>query len=151
MKATAFAALLCLGLAPPSTVAHAQDAVGWCRYLPNDLDSLVTQLQRSAQPTGITIAAGSQYPSRVPAIHTSERRRTGEDELRYLWLYLTRVIGADSATAAGIFVEERMFRSGPREYWLPVQAQVARALDEELVVGDTVTLFVSLVVAHSLS
>ena len=124
-------------------------AQDWDKYKPRTFKQITTELAEASlkDPDVIisndrgesTVLSRDTFPSKVTAVYTGSSRKVSDkkEEVISAWL---RVFGKP-AEYSNLFESEYLFREEAKEYWLPVQKQVAAYFEKELRKSDKVTVY----------
>ena len=137
-----FTLLLALNANP--TVA--QD---WDKYKPRSLKQITTEFAEQSlkdpdvvitdSKGGSIIVSRDTFPSQVAVVYTGSSRRVSDKKKEVIAAWL-KVFGRP-AEYLSLFESEYLFTEDAKEYWLPVQEQVASYFQKELRKSDKVTLY----------
>jgi hypothetical protein len=125
-------------------------AQDWDKYKPRTLKEITTALAEASfkDPDVIItdsnkgesiVLSGNTFPSRVAAVYTGSSRKVSDKKKEVIAAWL-RVFGKPSEYLK-LFEAEYLFTEDEKEYWLPVQKQVAAYFEKELRKSDTVGLY----------
>jgi hypothetical protein len=125
-------------------------AQDWDKYESRTLKEITTRLaEASFKNPDVTITdtkggsitlSGNTFPSKVVAVYTGSSRKVSDKKKEVIAAWL-RVFGKP-AEYLDLFESEYLFTEDGKEYWLPVQKQVASFFEKELRKSDKVSLYV---------
>lgn len=127
--------------------AVAQD---WDKYKPRTLKQITTELaepffkdpdviiEDSKRGSAIVLSANT-FPSQVVAVYSGSSRKVSDKKKEVITAWL-RVFGKP-AEYLDLFESEYLFIEDGKEYWLPVQKQVAAFFEKELRKSAKVNLY----------
>jgi hypothetical protein len=129
--------------------ANQSSAQDWDKYKPRSLKQITTELAEASfkDPDvfitdgkgGSIILSRDTFPSRVAAVYTGSSRKVSDKKKEVIVAWL-RIFGKP-AEYSDLFESEYLFTEDAKEYWLPVQKQVASYFEKELRKSDKVNLF----------
>lgn len=112
-------------------------------YLPRTLAELIAMGESSSKNmpagNGQMLINGKPFYSAVRVKFIGTAKPLVKDELDYLKLWQSS-LGYD-AELLELFTDKYLFKECEKEYWIPVQKQVASYFSKELKSGDIITLY----------
>lgn len=124
-------------------------AQDWDKYKPRTFKQITTELAEASlkDPDVIisndrgesTVLSRDTFPSKVTAVYTGSSRKVSDKKKEVIATWL-RVFGKP-AEYLNLFESEYLFTEDGKEYWLPVQKQVAAYFEKELRKSDKVTVY----------
>jgi hypothetical protein len=131
-------------------------AQDWGKYEPRSLKQITTQLARASikdpdviityPKGGWIILSADTFPSQVVVVYTGSVRKVSDEKKEVIAAWLR--VFVKPAEYLNLFESEYLFTENGKEYWLPVQKQVASYFEKELRKSDKVTLYVAWVGAR---
>lgn len=118
-----------------------QEGFDYGQYQPARLAEIVEAEKTAAGEVTGYVITGDTRPARVRVEYLGRSRRLSDERLA-VWENFLKSRRMDEGLV-NLLEKEWAFREGDREYWLPVQQQVAAFFEKELKSGDSVDLFVS--------
>lgn len=127
--------------------AVAQD---WDKYKPRTFKQITTELaeaffkdpdvivEDSRKGESIVLSANT-FPSQVVAVYTGSSRKVSDKKKEVIAAWLK--VFVKPAEYVDLFESEYLFIEDGKEYWLPVQKQVASYFEKELRKSDKVNLY----------
>lgn len=101
---------------------------------------LVAAQKKTPRPGDLVFNPGENGGGRVRAVYTGQSRPLDPRNQAFIITFASSSIG--NSQYASLYEREYLFKAGGRDYWLPVQAQVAAYFPKELKAGEPVTLYV---------
>lgn len=124
-------------------------AQDWDKYKLRTLKEITTELAEASfkdpdviitdSKGGSIVLSGNTFPSKVAAVYTGSSRKVSDKRKEVIAAWL-RVFGKP-AEYLNLFESEYLFTEEGKEYWLPVQKQVASYFEKELRKSDKVNLY----------
>jgi hypothetical protein len=124
-------------------------AQDWHKYKPRTFKQITTELAEASLKDRDVIIANGQgestvlsrdtFPSRVTVVYTGASRRVTDKKKEIISAWL-KVFGKP-VEYLKLFESEHLFTEDAKEYWVPVQKQVATYFEKELMKSDKVTLY----------
>jgi hypothetical protein len=128
--------------------AVAQD---WSKYKPRSLKQITTELAAAALKDpdvlitdgkgGSMALSNDTFPSLVCVVYAGSVRKVSDEKKQVIAAWLR--VFAKPADYLALFESEYLFTEDTKEYWLPVQKQVASYFEKELRKSDRVNLYVA--------
>jgi hypothetical protein len=121
---------------------RAQD---WSRYRPGTLQEVIDQHDASVHASGgggieNWVISSKDFARRAHLTYLGEHRPMSPERVELLRRWV-RVLGVNPAVL-NQFANEYLFREGEREHWLAVQKVLEGPLDQEVLPGQPVDLYV---------
>lgn len=101
---------------------------------------LVAEQKKTPRPGDLVFNPGENGGGRVRAAFTGQSRPLDPRSQAFIITFASSSIG--NGQYANLYEREYLFKANGRDYWLPVQAQVAAYFGGELKAGEPVTLYV---------
>lgn len=101
---------------------------------------LVAEQKKTPRPGDLVFNPGENGGGRVRAAFSGQSRPLDPRTQAFITTFASSSIGNDRY--ANLYQREYLFRADGRDYWLPVQAQVAAYFTRELKAGEPVVLYV---------
>jgi hypothetical protein len=101
---------------------------------------LVAAQKKTPRPGDLVFNPGENGGGRVRAVYTGQSRPLDPRNQAFIITFASSSIG--NSQYASLYEREYLFKANGRDYWLPVQAQVAAYFPKELKAGEPVTLYV---------
>lgn len=103
-------------------------------------DLAQTRVQKKTAKDGdLFFIPGPDGGARAEAVYTGQSRALPPQKQAFILTFAASSVGNDGYGA--LFDREYLFRSGAKDFWLPVQGQVAAYFTTELKAGQTVMLY----------
>jgi len=128
----------------------------WDKYKPRTLKEITTVLAEASfkDPDvlitdgkgGSIILSRDTFPSQIKVVYTGSSRKVSDKKKEVIAAWL-RVYGKPQEYL-NLFESEYLFTEDSKEYWLPVQKQVASYFEKELQKGNKVNLYAAWVGAR---
>ena len=128
----------------------------WDKYKPRTLKEITTVLAEASFKApdvlitgvkgGSIILSRDTFPSQVNVVYAGSSRKVSDKKREVIAAWL-RVYGKPQEYL-NLFEAEYLFTEDSKEYWLPVQKQVASYFGKELQKGDKVSLYTAWVGAR---
>lgn len=116
---------------------------GWARYQLTTLDELIQQFapEMTAHEAGLSIYPDAVF--RVLVVYEGESRPIAPERMAIWNAYLMAFHPERSAELADLYETEILFSVEGTEYWMPIQTPLIPFLEDEVPVGEEVTLFIA--------
>lgn len=111
----------------------------WEQYKPGTLKAIEDQHNDQSLNNKITVYTGDTFPTLVTVVYTGKHRKTHSHKSDHIkdWL---KTVQRDLAIA-DLYENEYLFIENSKEYWIPVQKQVAAYFTDEAKEGDKIRLY----------
>ena len=124
-------------------------AQDWSKYKPRSLKQITTEFAEASLKDpdvlitdgkgGSTILSRDTFPSQVSVVYAGSVRKVSDEKKQVIAAWL-KVVGKP-ADYLDLFESEYLFTEDGKDYWLPVQKQVASYFEKELRKSDKVNLY----------
>lgn len=140
-RAILFLAFLAALLLPAGAVlAEGYPPLSFGQMIQLDLE-LIRQQRQPERPGDLFFNPSSETGgARTTAVYTGQSRPLDQRRQAFITAFASTSIGNDRYAA--LYEREYRFTAGGRDWWLPVQSQVAGYFGKELKVGQAVTLYI---------
>ena len=101
---------------------------------------LVAEQKKTPRPGDLVFNPGENGGGRERATFTGQSRPLDPRNQAFIVTFASSSLG--NGQYASLYEREYLFKANGRDYWLPVQAQVASYFAKELKAGEPVTLYV---------
>jgi len=120
-----------------------KELTGWARYQLTTLDELIQQFEpeMTAHEAGLSIYPDAVF--RVVVVYEGESRPIAPERMAIWGAYLMAFHPDRAAELAGLYETEILFSVEGAEYWMPIQSPLIPFLEDEVPVGEEVTLFIA--------
>ena len=131
-------------------VANQPLAQDWDKYKPRTLKQITSELAEASfkdpdvvivdeKKSESTVLSHDTFPSVVTVVYTGSSRKVSDKKKEVIAAWLK--VFQRPPEYLNLFENEYLFTEDGKEYWLPVQAQVASYFERELRKSDKVNLF----------
>ncbi len=103
-------------------------------------EKLALQQKKTPRPGDILFNPGENGGGRAQAVFSGQSRPLTPRTQAFITAFASTSVGNDRY--ANLYQREYLFKAGGRDYWLPVQVQVAAYFQRELKAGQPVTLYI---------
>ena len=103
-------------------------------------ERLIQEQRRPERPGDLFFNPGENGGGRVTAVYTGQSRPLDLRRQAFITAFASTNNGNEQY--ASLYLREYRFTAAGRDWWLPVQSQVAGFFPKELKAGETVTLYV---------
>lgn len=124
-------------------------AQDWAKYQPRSLKQITTELAEASLKNpdviitdskgGSIVLSRDTFPSQVAVVYGGSVRKVSDQKKQVIAAWLKAV--GKPADYLDLFESEYLFTEDAKEYWLPVQKQVASYFEKELRKSDKVNLY----------
>ncbi len=120
-----------------------KELTGWARYQLTTLDELIQQFEPEMTAHGAGLSIYPDAVFRVVVVYEGESRPISSDRMAIWNAYLMAFHPDRLAELADLYETEILFSVEDAEYWMPIQTSLIPFLEDEVPVGEEVTLFIA--------
>lgn len=139
MRLASLFASFCLTLGASAAFAQGFPVLSFSQMIALD-ERLIQEQKRPERPGDLFFNPGENGGGRVIAVYTGQSRPLDLRRQAFITAFASTNTGNEQY--ASLYLREYRFTAGGKDWWLPVQNQVAGFFPKELKAGETVTLYV---------